>query len=245
MVGKPTSKVRPGMNSDSIRFRPAGTAVAIRSANSGVSGSGNCSVMDARKYRPCRGTGQSAGTSPMRSGSAVIGRDWTIANSPPALAHSMSWGAPKCRAILAPSSASRIASASVRTAACPSAPVGVLSVRYAAGSIRTALSATTLLSTRPASASTTIVSVSTRPETTASPSPQAAVITVSSVRPFAGLAVNITPAESAGTSFCTTTARDVSPTSCWARYQIARSVHSEAQQSRTAATTSSAPTTLR
>lgn len=37
------------------------------------------------------------------------------------------------------------------------------------------------------------------------------MITVSSVRPFAGLAVNITPAASAGSIRCTTTASAMSP----------------------------------
>jgi len=42
-----------------------------------------------------RGTGHSVGWSPVGSGSAVIGRDWTNWNDPSASTHSMSWGAPK------------------------------------------------------------------------------------------------------------------------------------------------------
>ena len=44
-----------------------------------------------------------------------------------------------------------------------------------------------------------MLSVLTEPLTTDSPSPQAALITVSSRRPLLGLAVNITPADSAST----------------------------------------------
>ena len=54
---------------------------------------------------------------------------------------------------------------------------------------------------------TVSVSGVTAPETTASPSPQAAVIINSPRFPFTGLAVNITPAAAAGTSSWTTTAR--------------------------------------
>ena len=55
--------------------------------------------------------------------------------------------------------------------------------------------------------SSTRSSVFTWPLTTASPRPQAALITSSSRRPLAGFAVNITPAASASTICCTTTAR--------------------------------------
>ena len=57
------------------------------------------------------------------------------------------------------------------------------------------------------SPSTTRLSVSTAPLTTASPRPQAAEITSWSRRPLAGLAVNITPADSASTICWTTTAK--------------------------------------
>ena len=52
-----------------------------------------------------------------------------------------------------------------------------------------------------------MLSVLTAPLTTDSPSPQAALITVSSRRPLLGLAVNMTPADSASTICWTTTAR--------------------------------------
>ena len=61
--------------------------------------------------------------------------------------------------------------------------------------------------TRPAGIVTTISSVPAEPLTTDSPRPHAAEITVSSRRPFAGFAVNITPAASASTICWTTTAR--------------------------------------
>ena len=46
----------------------------------------------------------------------------------------------------------------------------------------------------------------TAPLTTASPRPHAAASTISSRRPVVGFAVNITPAASASTISCTTTA---------------------------------------
>ena len=61
--------------------------------------------------------------------------------------------------------------------------------------------------TRPLSPSTTSVSGVTRPPTTASPSPQVALITARSRRPLTGSAVNNIPAASAGAIRCTTTAR--------------------------------------
>ncbi len=125
----------------------------------------------------------------------------------------MSWGAPKWAAIAAPTPASSQRLRVVEDGGPPQV-VGVRArprplvggvggvdadrlVRHVVAEHRS-----------PVPVSTTMVSVSTLPETTASPSPHAAVITVSSVRPFAGLAVNITPAASAGTSRCTTTASD-------------------------------------
>jgi hypothetical protein len=69
-----------------------------------------------------------------------------------------------------------------------------------------ALSAVLRLITRPSALATTRLSVSTAPLTTASPSPHAAEITAWSRLPFAGLAVNSTPAASASTIVCRTTA---------------------------------------
>jgi hypothetical protein len=67
--------------------------------------------------------------------------------------------------------------------------------------------------------------------------------TIRSVAPVTGSAVNSTPAASASTSSCTTTASATSPGSMPSRlrYSIARAVHSDAQQRRTASTTASAP----
>ena len=59
--------------------------------------------------------------------------------------------------------------------------------------------------------STTKWSGFTAPDTTASPSPGLASITVSCRVPVTGLAVNITPATAASTSRCTTTASATSP----------------------------------
>ena len=65
-------------------------------------------------------------------------------------------------------------------------------------------------------------------------------------RPLPGLAVNITPATSAGTSRCTTTAmRGAAPVWCCARYATARSPQSEAQQRLIDASSASVPVTLR
>ena len=87
----------------------------------------------------------------------------------------------------------------------------------------------------------------TNPPTTASPRPQAALISTMSRRPVLGSAVNITPAAAASTSSWTTTARLTSAGSmpCLARYAIARAVHSDAQQRRTASSTASTPRMLR
>src|SRR6476620_2890022 len=85
----------------------------------------------------------------------------------------------------------------------------------------------------------------TRPETTASPSPQLASITRSSA-PLIGFWVNITPATSGSRSDCTTT-----PTlgrTNWPffwRYVIAESELADHQTSHTAAVTSAAEGTLR
>ena len=71
----------------------------------------------------------------------------------------------------------------------------------------TSLSAVRRDTTRPVPASTTTSSVVTAPLTTDSPRPHAALITIWSRRPLAGLAVNMTPAASASTICWTTTAR--------------------------------------
>ncbi len=59
----------------------------------------------------------------------------------------------------------------------------------------------------PSARLTIIVSGVTAPDTIASPSPQAALITTWLRCPWIGLAVNMTPAASAITNSCTTTAR--------------------------------------
>ncbi|CAH0235492.1 hypothetical protein SRABI83_02738 [Arthrobacter sp. Bi83] len=70
----------------------------------------------------------------------------------------------------------------------------------------TSLSAVSRDRIRPAAGSTTMSSVVTAPLTTDSPSPQEALTTTWSRRPLAGLAVNITPAESDSTICWITTA---------------------------------------
>ena len=74
----------------------------------------------------------------------------------------------------------------------------------------TAFSAVARDRTRPVAFSTTRSSVVTAPPTTASPSPHAAAITTSSRTPVVAFAVNMTPAASASTISCTTTARAIS-----------------------------------
>ena len=101
--------------------------------------------------------------------------------------------------------------------------------------------------TAPDALSTTYWSGFTRPETMASPSPQLVLMKISPGLDVTGLAVNITPATSEANICCTTTASSTS--SCrnpwrW-RYEIARSVQSEAQQRLTWATTLSAPLTFK
>jgi hypothetical protein len=65
----------------------------------------------------------------------------------------------------------------------------------------------TLCLMRPVALSATISSGLTRPLTSASPSPQVALITISSAAPVSGLTVKQTPAAVAGAISCTTTAR--------------------------------------
>ncbi len=93
--------------------------------------------------------------------------------------------------------------------------------------------------------STTYVSGSTLPPTTTSPSPNAASTTIRSGSAVDGSAVNRTPARSASTIRCTTTARAGSTSTCLlARYATTRLAYSEAQQSRTRSTSWSSPETL-
>jgi hypothetical protein len=80
-------------------------------------------------------------------------------------------------------------------------------VRSCAYTVITALSAVVRDATRRPAFSTTRSSVVTLPPTTDSPRPHAAESTSSSRRPLVGFAVNITPAASASTIRCTTTAR--------------------------------------
>ncbi|GAB2958037.1 hypothetical protein GCM10027184_01190 [Saccharothrix stipae] len=114
------------------------------------------------------------------SGNAVIGRACNTAIRPPATAHSTSTGTPWRSWIRAPSPASS------RTRASDS-------------------SEPPDRRTTP-SADTTYSSGVTVPPTRASPRPGAALTTVSVREPVTGLAVNSTPAASAGTIRCTTTA---------------------------------------
>ncbi len=79
-------------------------------------------------------------------------------------------------------------------------------MRSPAYTVMTALSAVVRADTRRPAFSTTTSSVVTVPPTTDSPSPHAADSTTSSRRPLVGFAVNITPAASASTIRCTTTA---------------------------------------
>ena len=91
---------------------------------------------------------------------------------------------------------------------------------------------------------TTYSSGVTKPCTTASPRPQLALITNSSVAVVIGFAVNITPDTSASIITCTTTAMRIAATSlspCFSRYAAARAVHSDAQHQCTASTTPAWP----
>ena len=147
------------------------------------------------------------GTSAAGSGIAVTGRACTIANVPPARAHSTSCGAPKCCWMRAPIAASSAADASSSTGSRrrPSG-TGRSVVPAPVATVMTSLPAVVRVTTRPVAVSTARSSVVTVPETTDSPRPHAALMAVRSRRPVVGSAVNITPAASASTISCTTTA---------------------------------------
>ena len=120
----------------------------------------------------------------------------------------MSWGAPKWPSICDPSLVSSAAAASSSTGSRRrSAGTSASAVPSAAYAVITALSDVLRSSTRPSALASTRSSVFTVPPTTDSPSPQAAEITASWRRPLVGFAVNSTPAASASTISCTTTAR--------------------------------------
>ena len=108
------------------------------------------------------------------------------------------------------------------------------------------LSATARVATDLASTLTTKRSGVTRPETSASPSPHAASIIISASRPVCGFSVKRTPAQSAGTRRCTSTAIRPElerPMRRW--YSSARLFRSDRKHSDTRARTSLAPTTFR
>lgn len=120
----------------------------------------------------------------------------------------------------APRRASSKASSSLSTGASRRS-AGTGSVRVPS-SVRTVITVFSLI-WRPVIAwvalSTTSVSGVTWPLTMASPSPQAALMCTSPRAPVTGCAVKSTPAASAGTSSCTTTARrtEAESTRCQAR----------------------------
>ena len=149
------------------------------------------------------------------SGRAVIGRAWRIDAFPSAHAHSTSCGRPKCCSIAAPRRASRRSTRSGRARTSVAAAPSTCSVPPPER-------ARIITSRRPWRRSAmfqihqrfrnTKRSGVTWPDTTASPKPGLASMTISSRAPVTGLAVNITPAISAGTICCTTTASLIV---CW------------------------------
>ena len=180
--------------------------------NKGVIGSGINSTMLTRMYLALRlGTFHSVGGGTSGSAispSVVIGRDCTMKNCPSAQHHSMSCGVSRSDSIQRPRRTNSATWASFSTRAlCRDIVTGCSAVPSAVGTVITALSATSICLTFPVALSAMIVSGDTNPPTIASPKPQAALITTSSRLPFIGLAVNMTPAASARTMTCTTTAR--------------------------------------
>ena len=89
----------------------------------------------------------------------------------------------------------------------------------------------------PVLACNTKVSGVVKSATTDSPRPQLAVMTNSLMFPDNGFAVNMTPAASAWTKSCTTTQHEPAPPAKL-RYAETRSAKTDAQQCRTAVTTS-------
>ena len=175
--------------------------VVIASRPSGVIG---CSI-------PCTAPNENQIASSGPSGignSDVIGRACTRLISPPASVHSMSCGPPRASATWRPSAASSRAWASVRVDASPGSRSDVETPPAESGVVATAFAPRARV-TAPA-ASTTRWSGSTWPDTSASPKPNVASITVSPRAPVSGFTVNRTPLTSAGTSRCTTTARATS-----------------------------------
>ena len=143
--------------------------------------------------------------------SVVIGRDWVSQSAPaPSIAHSMSCGTPNRASTRRPSATSAAICASVRLR--PEVSSLTSSVPPPArGRMATILSPSRYSAIVP-SPSTTMWSGLTAPDTTASPSPGAASMTVRVRRPVSGSAVNSTPASSASSMRCTTTD---SATSWW------------------------------
>jgi hypothetical protein len=135
-------------------------------------------------------TGTGTGTGAW-SGRAVIGRAWSSTNSPPASAHSMSWGAPS-------RASTRRASAATRAATSASmAPSGA--ARQVASPPRTTHS-----------------SGDTMPATSRSPRPRTALTTAVSTSPVTGSALKATPAASAAAIGWTSTAMVTSRPAPWA-----------------------------
>ena len=147
----------------------------------------------------------------------VMGRLWTIQQAMPSQAHSTSCGLPQ--------------SVSMRS---QSAPRWSTTSGWRSGAL---LGWRRRVSRRCRSGvfASVYCSGCTTPETTATPRPGAAWITMRVRSPCIGSAVNATPARRAGTMCCRTTAirgmASVSPMCC--RYATARADHHAAQQART------------
>ena len=196
-----------------------------------------------RPARACSGPGRTAPARPRRSRGGAGG---SRPRRPASIAHSTSWGRPPRASIAAPWAHSAATSASLsdgrvgavgRHRALHDAPPAASS-----STDHAALCETWRSCTAPARSATQRSGV-TRPETTHSPSPQLASITIRPRSPDTGSTVNSTPEVRASTSSSTPTAR--SPP--WAgspwrrRYSTARGEYRLAQQRRTWTSTSSAP----
>ncbi len=113
-----SSGVRPGLPKNSVISRPMLVLTSARPIvpNRGVSGSAINSTMLLRMamYLPL-GSFHSIAAVGSGSGKAVIGRAWTMANSPSASVHSISIGIPIKASIRMPRRTSLAANSSVRT----------------------------------------------------------------------------------------------------------------------------------
>ncbi len=146
----------------------------------GVQGSGEWLV--SRVQNPAGGSAGTGSGVPVRRARVVIGRDWRTTTSPSAVtAHSTSWGRPSTR------SARRARSATV--AAVPASITPTASGDRRCGASRTSHR-----------------SGVTAPETSRSPTPWAASTTTTPRSPVTGSAVKATPAATAATIGCTSTA---------------------------------------